>query len=375
DAFAFAVNDGQTDSARATVSLKVLAADHAPVTDRCPAPNFVAIRQIDLITGLHSIAVDDFNGDGVPDLAAANDGPAPGHTVGRVWILLGRGDGTFRFLVEYGVGNDPRSVAVGDFNGDGKPDLAVANSGSDRVSVLLGKGDGTFQPAVNYGAGADPWSVVAGDFNHDGKADLAVANINSRNVSVLLGKGDGTFESAVNYRTGTGPRSVATGDFNGDGKPDLVAANSDSGNVSVLLGNGDGTFQPAVNYCAAAAYPSSVAVGDSNGDGKADLAVANDTSGTISVLLNCCVSDNFVPIAQSQMLSVTEDTTAAITLSAFDAADHGSLTYTVNSPAHGTLSGTPLNLVYRPALHYFGPDSFTFKVNDGEADSAPATVS
>ena len=469
DAFAFAVNDGKTDSARATVSLKVLAADHTPVTDRCPAPNFVAIRQIDLITGLHSIAVDDFNGDGVPDLAAANDGPAPGHTVGRVWILLGRGDGTFRFLVEYGVGNDPRSVAVGDFNGDGKPDLAVANSGSDRVSVLLGKGDGTFQPAVNYGAGADPWSVVAGDFNHDGKADLAVANINSRNVSVLLGKGDGTFESAVNYRTGIGPRSVATGDFNGDGKPDLVAANSDSGNVSVLLGKGDGTFQPAVNY-GAAAYPFSVAVGDFNsdgkpdlvvagstvavllgngdgtfraganygtgpapysimvgdfngdgkadlavannsssdisvlagkgdgtfqaavnysagfnpvsvavgdfnGDGKADLAVANDTSGTISVLLNCCVSDNFVPIAQSQMLSVTEDTTAAITLSAFDAADHGSLTYTVNSPAHGTLSGTPLNLVYRPALHYFGPDSFTFKVNDGEADSAPATVS
>src|SRR5207249_2132659 len=90
DAFAFAVNDGKTDSARATVSLKVLAADHTPVTDRCPAPNFVAIRQIDLITGLHSIAVDDFNGDGVPDLAAANDGPAPGHTVGRVWILLGR---------------------------------------------------------------------------------------------------------------------------------------------------------------------------------------------------------------------------------------------------------------------------------------------
>ncbi|PYM09614.1 MAG: hypothetical protein DME18_17660, partial [Verrucomicrobia bacterium] len=108
---------------------------------------------------------------------------------------------------------------------------------------------------------------------------------------------------------------------------------------------------------------------------RPDLAVANDTSGTISVLLNCCVSDNFVPIAQSQMLSVTQDTTAAITLSAFDAADHGSLTYTVNSPAHGTLNGTPPNLAYRPALHYFGPDSFTFKVDDGEADSTPATVS
>ena len=141
-------------------------------------------------------------------------------------------------------------MAVGDFNGDGKADLAVANYGSDNVSVLLGNGNGTFQAAVNYAAGTSPHSVAVGDFNGDGKADLAVANYGSNNVSVLLGNGNGTFQAAVNYAAGTSPCSVAVGDFNGDGKADLAVANYGSNNVSVLLGNGNGTFQAAVNYAA-----------------------------------------------------------------------------------------------------------------------------
>src|SRR5438128_89154 len=126
------------------------------------------------------------------------------------------------------------SVAAGDFNGDGKPDLAVANYGQPfssppiegNLSVLLGNGDGTFQAAVNYGAGAKRSSVAVGDFNGDGKADLAVANSGTNNISVLVGNGDGTFQAAVNYSVGDGPQSVAVGDFNGDGKPDLAAATS-----------------------------------------------------------------------------------------------------------------------------------------------------
>src|SRR5438874_83752 len=108
--------------------------------------------------------------------------------------------------------------------------------------------DGTFQTAANYGAGTHPFSVAVGDFNSDGRSDLAVANEGSGNVSVLLGNGDGTFQAAVNYGAGGNPGSVAVGDFNADGKPDLAVANTGSGNVSVLLGDGDGTFQPAVNY-------------------------------------------------------------------------------------------------------------------------------
>ena len=100
-------------------------------------------------------------------------------------------------------GHYPMSVAVGDFNGDGKADLAVANCDSNNVSVLLGNGNGTFQAAVNYAAGTYPSSVAVGDFNGDGKADLAVANCASNNVSVLLGNGNGTFQAAVNYGAGT----------------------------------------------------------------------------------------------------------------------------------------------------------------------------
>ena len=231
---------------------------------------------------LFSVAVADFNGDGKPDLVLANNYQygAPG----TVAILLGNGDGTFQAAVNYGTGSEPASVAVADFNGDGMLDLAVGNFGDSNISILLGNGDGTFQAAVNYGIGSQgqPWSVAVGDFNLDGKLDLAVANID-QGVSILLGNGDGTFQSAVNYSAGVEPVSVAVADFNGDGRLDLAVANQGAG-VSILLGNGDGTFQSAVNYSAGVA-PVSVAVGDLNGDGRLDLAVADQNGHSVSVLL------------------------------------------------------------------------------------------
>jgi hypothetical protein len=222
-------------------------------------------------------------------------------------VLLGNGDGTFQPAVNYAAGPMPRSIAVGDFNGDGKPDLAVAEEGTahsftdSAVSVLLGNGDGTFQPAVNYGAGSMPVSVAVGDFNGDGKPDLVVADLglvaNNSGVSVLLGNGDGTFQDAVGFNFDAGatyPESIAVGDFNGDGKPDFAVANTQFPAISVLLGNGDGTFQTAVNFDAKLG-PRFVAVGDFNGDGKPDLAVVADLapgvlSGGVMVLLNTCVS-------------------------------------------------------------------------------------
>src|SRR5439155_4573855 len=135
----------------------------------------------------------------------------------------------------------PSPAAVGDFNGDGIPDLAVVPGGFplDIVSVLLGNGDGTFQAARNFATGAYSVSVAVGDFNRDGVPDLAVVNFTSSSVSVLLGNGDGTFQAARNFATGTTrPFSVALGDFNGEGVPELVVGGGDdveTASISVVL--------------------------------------------------------------------------------------------------------------------------------------------
>ncbi|HEX3012352.1 MAG TPA: FG-GAP-like repeat-containing protein [Syntrophomonadaceae bacterium] len=193
---------------------------------------------------------------------------------------MGQGDGTFNAKVDYGVGGSPYCVAVGDFNGDSKPDLVTANG---NVSVLLGQGDGTFNAKVEYGAGGNPYGVAVGDFNSDGKPDLVTANPMGNNVSVLLGQGDGTFNAKMDYGAGQRPYSVAVGDFNSDDKADLAVANQIDSNVSILLGQGDGTFNAAVNY-GTEYCPLSVAVGDFNRDGKPDLVTAD--SNYVSVLLN-----------------------------------------------------------------------------------------
>jgi hypothetical protein len=225
-----------------------------------------------------SIAIGDLNGDGFPDMAVVNSGS------NTVSVLLGNGDGTFQTQVAYATGTNPYCVAVGDFNADGKLDLAVANNNSGTVSVLLGNGDGTFQTQATYTVAVGADSVAVGDFNNDGKADLVVARYNQAEVSVLLGRGDGTFQPQVTYAAGIHPYSAVIADFNGNGTLDLVVANSGSSDVSVLLGNGDGTFQPQVTY-ATGSNPQVVVVADLNGDGKPDLVVANFSSNTVSVLV------------------------------------------------------------------------------------------
>ena len=224
-----------------------------------------------------AVAAGDFNADGRLDLASVNAGS------NSISISIGGNNGTFSAGVTVAAGTNPHGIAAGDFNRDGKLDLAAGSADTAEVVVLSGNGDGTFQNAVAFATSSTPRSVAAGDFNRDGKLDLAVGARGSDAVSILLGNGDGTFASAVDYGTGDEPEALTVGDFNRDGKLDLATANAGSANISLLLGNGDGTFQTAT-HVAAGTTPQGIIAADLNADGRRDLAVANGGSDTVTVL-------------------------------------------------------------------------------------------
>jgi hypothetical protein len=235
-------------------------------------------------TNPQSVAVGDFNGDGKPDIVTANNGSS------NVTVLLGDGTGGFEPAPgnPFAAGLFPESVAVGDFNGDGKPDLVEANSGNDTVRVLLGNGMGGFTGEGAFQVGSLPHSVAVTDFNGDGKLDIVTANYGSNTVTVLLGNGSGGFTAAAGspFAVGTNPQSVAAADINGDGKPDIVTANSGSNTVTVLLGNGSGGFTAAEGSpFTAGTSPISVVAADFNPDGSSGVAIADIGGGTMTVLL------------------------------------------------------------------------------------------
>jgi len=278
---------------------------------RVPGDFFAGTRPVAITTG-------DFNGDGNLDVAAANNDS------GDVSVLLGQGDGT---LIDAGttfrIGTPdlaaPAALAVGDFNGDGKPDVVVADEIGNTVSVLLNSGTTPlFDASINSNAGTSPEAVVVADFNGDGKLDVATADNLDDTATVLLGTGDGHFvppsfcstqpaqpcrqnsecpdggtcDARSALSSGAAPTALVAVDLDGDGKLDLVVANSagnpqtTSGSLIVFKGLGDGTFaaQPET-LSPTFDVPVAIAAADLNGDGKPDLVVVNEQSDTVSVLL------------------------------------------------------------------------------------------
>jgi hypothetical protein len=239
----------------------------------------------------HSISSGDVNGDGRLDIVVANECTGSNCASGSISVLLGNGDGTLQAAALYSSGGlYANAVATGDFNGDGRLDVAVA---SNVIGVLLGNGDGTFQSTVTYpsgGGGAN--AIVVSDLNGDGRNDLIATNYcagtNCANgggvVAVLVGNGDGSFRAPQSYGSGGyGATALAVADVNGDGKYDVLMVDTCNvtgpgcgiGFFGLILGNGDGTFQAAVSYGSGGYYSNSVAVGDLNADGRTEVVVAN----------------------------------------------------------------------------------------------------
>ena len=234
---------------------------------------FEAERRVQIYCLPDELAAGDFNGDGRSDLAIVSREE-------ELVILLGLGDGQFVRGPLPRVGNLPEAMVWDDFNRDGLPDLATANGQSDDVSVLLGRGDGSFQPETRYAVGDAPLAIISLDLNLDGRSDLVTTNTGSNSVSILLGNGDGTFSPAASGL----PETAAWGDFNGDGIWDVASVGPLFEGVTVELGNADGGFDEPTGFSLSGAKPYAITIVDADDDGRVDLAMLNEDSDDASIL-------------------------------------------------------------------------------------------
>ncbi len=266
-------------------------------------------NKVDFATGAYprSVAIADLDGDGKPDLAITNTNDNSISVLRNTSSSGAINTGSFATKVDFATGSTPHGLAIGDLDGDGKPDFAIANSGTNSISVLRNISSSglitssSFAARVDFATGVYPTSVAIGDLDGDGKPDLAITNNNSNSVSVLHNTSvngyisTGSFATKVDFTTNSMPYRIAIGDLDGDGKPDLAIANSGTNSISVLRNTSSSGLITSSSFAARVDFTtgsivSSLAIGDLDGDGKPDLAMANASSNTVSVLRNTSAS-------------------------------------------------------------------------------------
>ena len=276
---------------------------YAPAKTGITATDFEAKLDLTPGYGTASVAIGDLDGDGKPDIVVANNGSNNISVYRNTSVSGSFTSGSFADKVDFTTGPNPISVAIGDLDSDGKPDLAVANFNSTSVSIYRNTGTsgsltmGSFAAKVDFTTGNQPISVTIGDLDVDGKPDLAVANYNSNTISVYRNTGTsssittGSFAAKVDFTTAGPPNAVAISDLDGNGKPDLVTANQNSNSVSVLRNTSTSGYVVSGSFAAKVDFTTgfdcnSVAIGDLDGDSKPDVMAANLGSNNISLLRN-----------------------------------------------------------------------------------------
>jgi hypothetical protein len=268
-------------------------------------------------------------------------------------------------LFPAGSSGGDRGLGVGDFNKDGNQDIAVANHTDKQVYLLEGNGNGTFKSAggLSFSTDSAPEEICVGDFNGDGKLDMAVTT-DAGKVDVFLGNGDGTFKNEVPYSVGSSPVGIASADFREAGKTDLVVSNS-NGTVSILLSNGDGTFASQITFSTGGTGSShNVAVADVNGDGQPDIEVANSVSGTVSVLTNETQVASFT--FSGVPASMAAGSSFNMTVTALDGSGNVSTNYVGTVTFTSTDTNVPFTVL---------PANYQFTAADAGVHTFPITLS
>ncbi len=313
--------DGKADLVVATQNNAVSILRNISTTGSIVASSFAA--KVDLIPGStpYSVATCDVDGDGKPDMVIANSGSA---TISVLRNTSTSGNISATAKVDFATGSFPTSVAIGDVDGDGKPDIVVANAGSSTISVFrntttAGSIDASsFAAKVDFATGTTQYGIAIADVDGDGKADVITANQNSNNISILRNtstSGSISVAAKVDFTAGTTPRSVAAGDVDGDGKTDLVVANNNSNTISVMRNTsspGSISIAPKVDFTTGTT-PRSVAIGDLDGDGKPDFVTTNNTSPySVSVIRNTSTSGSISTDAKVDFTTATSPVSVAI---------------------------------------------------------------